>query len=148
MEVKFSSHCVYQIKYHMVMCIKYRKQLLKEEKHITFLKGIFKEIGQRYWYEMEEIGTDGDHVHIFVGAAGRHSPSSIMQVIKSISAKGMFKQFPELRKLLWGGSYWSDGGYIGTVGEGTTEEIVKRYIQNQGSPKEKEMYKQLTLFRL
>ena len=49
----------------------------------------------------------------------------------------MFKQSPELRKVLWGGSYWSDGGYIGTVGEGTTEEIVKKYIQNQGSPKEK-----------
>ena len=132
----------------MVMCIKYRKQLLKEEKHISALKRIFKEIAERYWYEMEEIGTDGNHVHIFVGAAGRHSPSNIMQVIKSISAKEMFKQFPELRKVLWGGSYWSDGGYIGTVGEGTTEEVVKKYIQTQGSVEEKAMYKQLRFFGL
>ena len=120
----------------MFMCIKYRKQLLKGDTYIFTLKDIFKNIADRYWYEIEEIGTDGDHVHIFVGGAGLHSPSSIMQIIKSISAKEMFKQYPELRKVLWGGSYWSDGGYIGTVGEGTTEEIVKKYIQNQGSPKE------------
>ena len=130
------------------MCIKYRKQLLKEEKYISQLKEGFNEIGKRYWFEMEEMGTDGDHVHVFVGAAGRWAPSRIMQVLKSISAKEMFKKFPELRKLMWGGEYWSDGGYIGTVGEDTTAEVVKRYIQNQGSPKEKEMYKQLSLFRV
>lgn len=61
-----------------------------------------------------------------------------MQVIKSISTRKIFLEFPELKKQLWGGSYWSDGGYIGTVGEGTTAEIVKKYIQEQGSKKEKE----------
>ena len=130
------------------MCIKYRKQLLKDEEYIFQLKESFKEIAKTYWFEMEEIGTDGDHVHVFVGAAGRWAPSRIMQILKSISAKAMFKKYPELRKIMWGGEYWSDGGYIGTVGEGTTAEIVKRYIKNQGSPKEKEMYTQLSLFKL
>ncbi len=46
------------------------------------------------------MGTDGDHLHIFVGAAGRHSLSNIMQVIKSVSAKEMFKGFPNLLKVL------------------------------------------------
>ena len=79
------------------------------------------------------MGTDGDHVHIFVGAAGCCSASRIMQILKSISTKEMFKRFPELRRIMWGVEYWRDGGYIGTVREGTTEEVVKRYIQNQGS---------------
>jgi len=132
----------------MVMCLKYRRQLLKGDTFRSYLCETLKEISKRYWYEIDEMGTDGDHVHIFVGAAGRWAPSRIMQVIKSLSAKEMFKKFPEIRKTLWGGEFWSDGGYIGTVGEGTTEEIVRKYIQNQGTVEEKEKSKQLELFKL
>ena len=86
-------------------------------------------------------------MHVFVGAAVRWAPSRIMKVLKSLSSREMFRAHPEIRKLLWGGEFWSDGGYIGTVGEGTTEEIVKKYIQKQGSTTEKAMYRQLALFR-
>ena len=147
MDVKFSSHCVYQIRYHMVMCVKYRKQMLRRKEYQTTLVSVLREIGRRYDYEVEEIGTDGDHVHVFVGAAGRWSPSRVMQVLKSLSAREMFRVHPEIRKVLWGGEFWSDGGYIGTVGEGTTEEVVKKYIEQQGSPQEKASYRQLALFR-
>ena len=131
----------------MVMCVKYRKQLLKPADYRRSLVSILREIGRRYWFEIEEVGTDGDHVHVFVGAAGRWAPSRIMQVLKSLTAREMFRAHPEIRESLWGGEFWSDGGYIGTVGEGTTEEIVKKYIQEQGSPTEKAMYRQLALFR-
>jgi len=131
----------------MVMCVKCRKQLLKPTDYRQSLVSILREIGRRYWFEIEEVGTNGDHVHVFVGAAGRWAPSRIMQVLKSLSAREMFRAHPEIRKTLWGGEFWSDGGYIGTVGEGTTEEIVKKYIQEQGTPTEKAMYRQLALFR-
>ena len=146
MELKRASHCVYQIRYHMVFCIKYRRGLLGLEERSDYLRQIFHEIGQRYWFEMEEMGTDGDHVHLFVGAAPKYSPSRVMQILKSISAREMFKRFPELRRQLWGGEFWSDGGYIGTVGDGVNTEIVKRYIQEQGDEKEKAHIQQLTLF--
>jgi putative transposase len=146
MELKRASHCVYQIRYHMVFCIKYRRGLLRVEERCDYLKQIFHEIGQRYWFEMEEMGTDGDHVHLFVGAAPKYAPSRVMQILKSISAREMFKRFPELRRQLWGGEFWSDGGYIGTVGDGVNTEIVKRYIQEQGDEKEKARIQQLTLF--
>jgi putative transposase len=109
---------------------------------------VFKEIGERYWFEIEEMGTDGDHIHVFVGAAPKYAPSRVMQILKSISAREMFKRFPELRKYLWGGEFWSDGGYIGTVGDGVNSEIVKRYIQEQGSEDEKAGAKQMQLFSL
>ena len=137
MELKRASHCVYQIRYHMVFCVKYRRGLLGLEERSDYLRQIFHEIGQRYWFEMEEMGTDGNHVHLFVGAAPKYSPSRVMQILKSISAREMFKRFPELRRQLWGGEFWSDGGYIGTVGDGVNTEIVKRYIQEQGDEKEK-----------
>jgi len=68
-----------------------------------------------------------------------------MQVIKSKTARKTFKEFPEFKKQLCGGEMWSDGGYIGTVGEGTTADIIKNYIQNQGNKEEKEAYKQLKI---
>ena len=129
----------------MVLCIKYRKKLLLEKERVEFIKHICFEIGKRYWFEFDAIGTDGDHVHVFVGAAPKYSPSKIMQIIKSISAKQMFKAFPEIKKELWGGEFWSDGGYIGTVGDGVTAEIILNYIEEQGTPEEKEGYKQMNL---
>jgi putative transposase len=65
-----------------------------------------------------------------------------MQIIKSITARRIFKEYPEIRKQLWGGELWSDGGYIGTVGDGTTSDIIKNYVQNKGNEDEKQTYKQ------
>ncbi|MEM1370543.1 MAG: IS200/IS605 family transposase, partial [Cyanobacteria bacterium P01_H01_bin.15] len=107
----------------MVFCVKYRRGLLIAEQRCEYLKGVFKEIGERYWFELEEMGTDGDYVHLFLGAASKYAPSRVMQILKSISAREMFKRFPEMRKQLWGGEFWSDGGYIGTVGDGVNTEI-------------------------
>jgi putative transposase len=64
---------------------------------------------------------------------------------KSVSARMLFERFPELRKTLWGAEFWSDGGYIGTVGDGVTEEIIRKYVEQQGSPEEKEDYAQMKL---
>jgi putative transposase len=55
-----------------------------------------------------------------------------MQVTKSITARQIFKQYPEIKKQLLGGELWSDGGYIGIVGDGTTSDVVKNYIEKSG----------------
>ena len=57
----------------------------------------------------------------------------------------MFKQYPEIKKQLWGEHFWSEGGYIGTVGDGVTSEIVREYIKNQGTKDERESSAQLKL---
>ena len=51
-----------------------------------------------------------------VGNEPKYSPSKVMQIIKSITARQIFKQYPEIKKQLCGGELWSDGGYIGTIG--------------------------------
>ena len=108
--VKKAAHCAYDIHYHLVVVMKYRKKILINDQYITFLCQNILDIGKRYEYEIEEIGSDGDHVHILLSAPPRESPSRIMNVIKSISARMIFKEFPEIKKKLWGGSLWSDGG--------------------------------------
>ena len=127
----------------MVLSIKYRKKMLLPNNRIQRLKEICSDLNKRYCFEFDAIGTDGDHVHIFVGSEPKYAPSKVMQIIKSITAKQIFKSFPEIKKELWGGEFWSDGGYIGTVGEGITAEIIRDYIEKQGTQEEKEGYRQL-----
>ena len=144
-ELSRASHCVYKIRYHMVLCLKYRKQLLNVGERFNFLQEVCVGIKERYWFEFDSIGTDGDHVHILVGAAPKYAPSRVMQIIKSITARQLFKRYPEIKEQLWGGEFWHDGGYIGTVGEGITEDIIRNYIKEHGTPEEKEGYKQMKI---
>ena len=125
--------------------MKYRKNFLLDAEIISFLKTICFEIGERYCFEFDAIGTDGDHVHLFVGAEPKYSPSRVMQTIKSITARQIFKEHPEIKKQLLGGELWSDGGYIGTVGDGTTSDVIKNYVENQGNLEENETYKQMKI---
>lgn len=84
----------------MVFCVKYRKKLLLDLVIINFLKKICSEIGDRYCFEFDAIGTDGDHVHLFVGAEPKYSTLKVMQIIKSITARQIFKEHPEIKKQL------------------------------------------------
>ncbi len=115
-----------------MFCIKYRKDLFLEDKYFNCFKAILSEIAKRYFLVFETVGVEEDHIHTLVQSAPRYSPSHLVQMIKSISAKELFKQFPEIKEELWGGEFWSDGGYIGTVGEGVNADIIRHYIKNQG----------------
>ena len=130
--VRKANHCAFDIHYHLVIVMKYRKNILIKEEYINFLCDIIQEIGARYEYEIEEIGSDGDHVHILLSAFPKNSPSQILNVIKSITAKEMFKKFPAIKKQLWGGEFWSDGGFVGTIGQAAGLEHMKKYVQKQG----------------
>ena len=131
-ELRHACHKVYSIKYHLMFCIKYRKSLFLEDGVVDFFKDVLRRIGERYYLAFETIGVDENHVHLLVQAAPRYSPSRVVQIIKSISAIELFKKFPELKEDLWGGEFWNDGGYIGTVGEGVNADIIRNYIRKQG----------------
>ena len=65
-------------------------------------------------------------------SAPKYFPSRVVQIIKSITAIEIFKKFPAIKEDLWGGEFWNDGGYIGTVGEGVNADIIRNYIRKQG----------------
>ena len=131
-ELKHACHKVYVIKYHLMFCVKYRKDMFLNAEYVEHLKNILQEIEKRYYLTPETVGFDEGYVHLLMHAAPRYSPSHVCQIMKSITAREMFKQFPEIIKELWGGEFWSDGGYIGTVGEGANADIIRKYIKNQG----------------
>ena len=150
MELGKTSHCVYKIRYHMVTAEKYRKLLLNTEVE-ECINGTMKGISERYDIIIDELGFDKNHIHIFCGAKPSMAPMQVINIIKSITVRKVFEKFPKLRKKeLWGGEFWSDGKYIGTVGEATSEKVIRNYIRNQSiDNKEIESrMKQLKLFNL
>jgi len=95
------------------------------------LKMSFEQISERYEFEIDTMEVKDDHVHLFLSAPPRYSPAMIVQIIKSISAKMVFKEFPEVKKELWGGEFWSDGYFVRSVGDKVTSEVIRRYIKYQ-----------------
>lgn len=93
------------------------------------LKVVFQEIAERYEFEIDTMEVQGDHVHLFLSAPPRYSPARVVQIMKSISAKIIFEEFPEVRKQLWGGEFWSDGYFVRSVGDKVTSEVIRRYIK-------------------
>ena len=131
-ELQKSAHKVFKIKYHFVFCIKYRKDLFLVEKYVNSVKEICFGMEKRYHMKFETIGFDEDHVHFMLKSAPKYSLSQLFRVIKSVTAIQLFKKHPDLKEELWGGEFWSDGGFVGTVGEGINAEIIRKYIKNQG----------------
>ena len=126
--IKRTSHAVYDLKYHMVWIPKYRKMILKGDL-AKRLKVVFQEIAERYEFEIDTMEVKDDHVHLFLSAPPRYSPARVVQVIKSISAKMVFREFPEVKKQLWGGEFWSDGYFVRSVGDKVTSDLIRRYIK-------------------
>ena len=117
--------------YHFVFTAKYRKVVLTSEVDLT-LKEICLEIEKRYELRFLEIGTDGDHVHFLIQSVPMYSPKKIVQMVKSIIAREIFAQHPEVKLKLWGGEFWTDGYYVNTVALYGLENAVRSYIKSQG----------------
>ena len=131
--------------YHVVCPTKYRRNVVTEERSAYF-KDICLEIGERYEIHFIEIGTDGNHVHFLVQSIPMYKPKDIVQTIKSITAREMFEKYPEMRKELWGSSFWGSGYYMNTVGLYGNVEMIRRYVEKQGLEYKPVHKGQLTLF--
>jgi putative transposase len=133
--------------YHFVCPAKYRRAVV-DEKVDQVLKEVCLDIADRYQVEFLEIGTDKDHVHFLVQSVPTYSPTKIITMIKSLTAREIFARVPAVKKQLWGGEFWTDGYYVGTVGQSATESVIKQYIQKQGQERGYEQLhvQQLELF--
>ena len=142
------SHNVSVLLYHFVLPAKYRKVVLSHEVDNS-LKEICLEISKRYQIYFLEIGTDKNHVYFLLQSVPTYSPTKIVTMLKSLTAIEIFKKHPEVKELLWGGEFWSDGYFVNTVSKFGDEETITKYVKEQGKEKEYKVLhktKQLTLF--
>jgi putative transposase len=80
---------------------------------------------------VEALTVQADHVHLFVSCPPRDAPARVMNVVKSITARELYAEFPRLRRSHWGGKLWADGYYVGSAGDHVTSDLIKRYIEYQ-----------------
>jgi REP element-mobilizing transposase RayT len=140
------SHNKSLLLYHFVCPIKYRRKVLTESVSSTF-KEVCLAIEERYEMNFLEIGIDGNHVHFLIQGVPNDAPKKIISAVKSITAKEIFRLHPEVKQMLWGGKFWTSGYYVNTVGQSANEEVIKKYLQNQGSSEYERIHSsQLRLF--
>jgi len=130
MGIKSTRHAVYDLKYHLVWVPKYRKNIFDDEIRES-VKEVFQKIAEEYEFEIDTMEVMEDHVHVFIEAPPRYSPSQIVQIIKSMSAREIFKKYPKLRKQLWAHELWNDGYFVRSVGDKVTADIIRKYIKYQ-----------------
>ena len=141
----FKRHNKTLLLYHIVFPVKYRRSTLTPEVEVT-LKDICIEIGICYEMVFVEIGADENHVHFLVQGIPSMSVSEMVLKIKSVTARGIFKKHPEVKKKLWGGNFWTSGYYANTVGQFGNEAMIKDYIEKQSGNYVKIHGEQLKLF--
>jgi putative transposase len=133
------SHNVSVLLYHVVCAAKYRRVVFSE--HVDeVLRAACLEIAKRYELVFVEIGTDRNHVHFLIQSVPTYSPTKIVRTVKSLTARQVFAQAPEVKKQLWGGEFWGKGYFMTTVGQHGNEKVIAAYIRKQGTAG---VYKQL-----
>ena len=129
MALRRGSHSVYDTQYHLVWAPKYRKKILTGVVGERIRELLF-EIGESYQIEIEELEVSVDHVHIFCSFPPKLSITQVVTRLKSMSARAIFQEQPQVKRQLWGGEFWEDGYFARTVGDKITADVIKRYIQN------------------
>lgn len=130
MKFDTNNHSVFILRYHLIMCIKYRNKVI-DNNISNRLKEIFEFIAPKYNIVLEEWNHDADHVHILFKGQPNTEISKFINAYKSASSRLIKKEYPEIRKSLWKEMFWSQSYCLISTG-GVTVDIIKQYIQSQG----------------
>ena len=130
MELDNNNHSVFLLHYHLVLVIKYRRNVI-DEVISNRLKEIFEYVSLRYNITLQEWNHDEDHVHVLFKAHPNSELSKFINAYKSASSRLIKKEYQQLRGSLWKENFWSRSFCLLTTG-GAPLEVIKRYIENQG----------------
>ena len=128
MVLRRTPHAVYDTLYHWVWSPKYRRDVLQGEIQQR-VRELFVDIAEQDDITIEEMEVSPDHVHLFCSFPPRDSIAQVVTRFKSLSARVIFREFPRVKRRLWGGELWEDGYCARTVGDKVTAEVIRRYIQ-------------------
>lgn len=128
--LKHARTCVYNINYHFVWSVKYRRKVITPEIE-SYMRDLIQQIAEDKGFTVDEFESgEGDHVHLFVTAPPKMSPSLLVQYLKGITGRKLMEQFPQLRQKLWKGELWNHSYYVETVGD-VSAETIRKYIEHQ-----------------
>lgn len=130
MILESNHHSVFLLHYHLVLVVKYRRNVFDDEIS-TRAREIFNYIAPKYGITLEEWNYDSDHVHVLFRAQPKSEISKFINAYKSASSRLLKRDFPQIRQKLWKGHFWSRSFCLLTTG-GTPIEAIRKYIENQG----------------
>jgi len=128
--IKYERTNVYDFNFQLVWTTKYRKKIFTTEKQVDAMKAILKKIAERNSVELSHMEVMPDQVQMVISFPPKSAPSSIVKAFKGGSAKQWFIQFPQTKKLLWGGHLWSPSFFMSTFGN-TSKETIIQYVDSQ-----------------
>jgi putative transposase len=123
------NHSVYSLQFHYVACVKYRRKVIDHAVSLR-LKEFNREVAEAFGIEIVEQETAKDHIHILFSGKPQIALSRFINSLKAVSARRIFREFPDLRKKLWKGHFWSPSYFLASTGQVTIEDL-KRYVENQ-----------------
>ena len=135
MELDNNAHSVFLLHYHLVLVVKYRRQVF-DETVSERAKEIFVYIAPKYNITLQEWNHDKDHVHILFRAHPNSEISKFINAYKSASSRLLKKEFPQIRQKLWKECFWSQSFCLLTTG-GAPIEVIRKYIESQGEKSHK-----------
>jgi len=133
MKLDINAHSVFLLHYHLILVVKYRRQVFTDEISER-AKEIFSYIAPSYKIELVEWNHDKDHVHILFKGQPKTEMSKFINAYKSASSRLLKKEFPIIRQKLWKEMFWSQSFCLLSSG-GAPIEVIKEYIENQGQKK-------------
>jgi len=134
-EFKKLSHSLYQCKYHIIFCPKYRYRILTGDIASYVTQEIYRLCNQKVDIEVLEANVQADHVHLVISIPPKYAVSRVMGYLKGKLALRVLSRYPQLRKRYWGNHLWSRGYCVSTVG--VDEDKIRKYVKWQ-ERKEKE----------
>ncbi len=130
------SHSIYEYKYHIAFCPKYRYRILKGEIAEYTKQQIYQLCQRKDKLEVLELNVQIEHVHVVMSIPPKYAVSDTIGYLKGKQAIQLFRQYPKLKKRYWGQHLWARGYCVSTVG--LNEEQVRKYVKWQ-EQKEKEV---------
>ena len=128
-ELDKTNHSVYKLTYHLVLVVKYRRNVITEPIFNRLIE-IFNNVGDKYNILVLEANFELDHIHILFKSSPDVNLQKFVNSFKSASSRLIKKEFPSICDSLWSGVFWKRGYFITTTG-GVSIEVIKRYIENQ-----------------
>jgi len=89
-------------------------------------------VAKEFGITIIEQETDRDHIHILFSSKPTVQVSKLVNSLKSVSARLLFREFPGLREKLYNGAFWSPSYFLATTGQ-VTLDVLKRYVENQSA---------------
>ena len=123
------SHSLYECKYHIVFCPKYRYRILKEAIGEYVQQQVYQLCKQKEEIEVLEMNVQSDHVHLVVSIPPKNAVSAFMGYLKGKLALRLFQQYESLGRRYWGRHLWACGYCVSTIG--LDEEKIRKYVQWQ-----------------